>query len=95
VVIRFIAPGGTLGVKSMELTVRIPDDLRQAVESAAQADGKTVDDLAVEALKKHLGRRGLERLKREAERHRKDLTEEQVEGIVEQAIAETRAERVR
>jgi predicted transcriptional regulator len=79
----------------MELTVRIPDDLRQAVESAAQADGKTVDALAVEALKKHLGRRGLERLKREAESRRKNLTDEQVREIVEQAIAETRAERGR
>ena len=78
-----------------DIKIKLPDDLRQAVESAAQADGKTVDNLTVEALEKHLGRRGLERLRREAERRRRSLTDDQVEGIVEQAIAEVRAERGR
>lgn len=42
----------------------LPDDLRAAVESAARADGKSVDEVAIAALKRGMGQRALDRLNR-------------------------------
>jgi hypothetical protein len=75
-----------------DMKISVPDDLRQAVEAAAQADGKTVDELGVEALKQHLARRALDRLKREAEKRRGGKTDAEVEAIVERAVSEHRAD---
>jgi hypothetical protein len=44
-----------------------PDDLRAAVEAAAQADGITVDEVAITALKKGIGQRALDQLTRRAD----------------------------
>jgi len=38
----------------------LPDDLRTAVEAAAHADGKSVDETAIAALKRGMGQRALE-----------------------------------
>jgi hypothetical protein len=64
--------------------------LKQAVKQA-QAEGKTVDELA-EAIKRHLAKKMLDRLGREADVRRGDKTDEEVEEIVDKAIREHRQE---
>jgi hypothetical protein len=68
----------------------LPDDLRSAVEAAAQADGKSVDEVAIAALKRGLGQRALDRLNRRAEVRRAGKTDEEIIEIVGSAISEAR-----
>ena len=75
-----------------EFKIIFPDDLGQAVEKAAQAEGKTVDEVITEAMKRDLGRRFLDKLKREGEARRGNMTDEEVERVVENGIAESRNE---
>ena len=42
--------------------LRIPDDLLNAVNEAAGADGKTTDEIAADALRRYLAHRKLEEL---------------------------------
>ena len=58
----------------------------------AEAEGKTVDELAQEAIKRHLAQKSLDRLKREAEARRGNKTDEEVEAIVDRAVKESRNE---
>lgn len=71
-------------------TSGVPDDLRLAVETAAQADGKSVDEIANDALKRRLGQRALDRLKRRSEANRTGKSDEEIEAIVSSAISELR-----
>jgi hypothetical protein len=75
-----------------DIKISVPDDLRQAVEAAAQADGKTVDEIGIEALKPRLARRALERLNREAEGRREGKSDEEVAAIIERAISDVRGQ---
>jgi hypothetical protein len=68
-----------------------PEVLEQAARQA-QAEGKTVDELAQEAIKRHLAQRTLERFRRDAEERRGSKTDEEVEAIVDTAIKESRQE---
>ena len=68
-----------------------PDVLEQAMRQA-EAEGKTVDELAQEAIKRHLAQKSLDRLKREAEARRGNKTDEEVEAIVDRAVKESRNE---
>ena len=74
-----------------QIRITVPGDLGAAVENAAREEGKTVDELAVEALQRELARRGLNRLKNKAEIRRRGMTDESVDNAVEQAIAKIRA----
>jgi hypothetical protein len=67
-------------------------DLLQRYEEIARSEGKTVDELATEAVKRDVARRWLERNKREAQLRRGNMTDEEVETVVEKAIQESRAE---
>ena len=67
-------------------------ELLERSAEIARSEGKTVDELATEAVKRDVARRWLERNKREAQVRRGNMTEEQVEAIVEKAVQETRAE---
>src|SRR5258708_1205856 len=58
-----------------------PEVLEQAIRQA-EAEGKTVDELAQEAIKRHLARKSLDRFQREAEARRGNKTDEEVEAIV-------------
>jgi len=71
-----------------------PDVLEQAMRQA-EAEGKTVDELAQEAIKRHLAQKTLERFKREATSQRGNKTDEEVEAIVDTAVQEYRNERSR
>lgn len=68
----------------------LPDDLRVAVEAAALADGKSVDEVAIAALKKGRGQRALDRLNRRAEVRRSGKGDEEIQEIVGSAISEVR-----
>jgi hypothetical protein len=69
-----------------------PEVLEQAIRQA-QAEGKTVDELAQDAIKRHLALKMVERFRREGESHNK--TEEEIEVIVGTAVKEYRKERSR
>ena len=73
-------------------TVTLADDVYDRMQQEAEAEGKTVDELAGEAVQRHLARRWLERTGREAQVRRGNMTDEQVEAVVEKAIQESRAE---
>jgi hypothetical protein len=68
----------------------LPDDLRAAVEAAARADGKSVDEVAIAALKRGMGQRALGRLKRRTEVQRAGKSDEEIEEIVASAIQQVR-----
>lgn len=72
--------------------VAIEPELLERAGQVAQAEGKTIDELTTEALRRDLARRTLDRFKRVAEGRRRGMTDDQVEDIVEQAIQESRAE---
>jgi hypothetical protein len=72
--------------------VAIEPDILERAGQIAQAEGKTVDEIATEALKRDIARRWLERNKREALLCRGNMTGEEVEAIVEHVIQESRAE---
>ena len=48
-----------------DLTSELPDDLRSAMEAAAQAEGRSIEDLATEAMKRYV----------EVQKNVKDLNE--------------------
>lgn len=71
-------------------TITLPADLYERVEQEAQGEGKTVDEVATEAVKRELARRWLERTRREAETRRGNMTDEEVEATVDTAVQEWR-----
>ena len=65
-------------------------ELLERAAKVAQAEGKTVDELATEALQQALSRRSFEKIKREAESRGRGMTDEEVDSRVERAITEYR-----
>jgi hypothetical protein len=72
--------------------ITLPGDLYERVEQEAQGEGKTVDEVAAEAVKRELARRWLERTRREAEIRRGSMTDGEVEASVDTAVQEWRRE---
>jgi hypothetical protein len=70
--------------------VAIAEDLLERAGRVAQAEGTTVDELASQALQRELGRRSLERFKRQGDQRRGAMTDEQVEQTVENAVQDAR-----
>ena len=77
-----MAPQKNVAIEDRELLDR--------AAKVAQAEGKTVDELATEALQQALSRRSSEKIKREAELRRRGMTDEEVDRSVERAITEYR-----
>jgi hypothetical protein len=73
------------------IAIEDPELLERYAE-IARAEGKTVDQLATEAVKRDVARRWVEKNKREAALRRGNKTDEQVDAIVEQAVEESRSE---
>ena len=68
---------------------------RPPIEQAAKqalAEGKTVDELAEEAIKRLLAQKSLNRFKHETASRRGNKSDEEVEAIVDNAIRESRNE---
>lgn len=70
--------------------VAIAPDLLERAGKVAQAEGKTVDELATEALQRDLARRTLDRFRSQGELRRRGMSDEQVESTVEKAVHEAR-----
>ncbi len=66
--------------------------LLKRYDEIERSEGKTVDELTTEAVKRDVARRWLEKNKREAQLRRGNMTEDEVEAVVQRAIEESRAE---
>lgn len=86
---------GILGNAMTPKNVAIEPELLERAERVAEAEGKTIDELATEALQRDLARRTFDRIKSEAEVRRRGLSDEDIETVVQNAIQESRAERSR
>jgi len=75
-----------------DIRITVPDELREAMESAARAEGRTVDEFAVTAFKREIARRFLANIKRDAEARRQGKSDEEIEEIVDRAVHEVRDE---
>jgi post-segregation antitoxin (ccd killing protein) len=71
-------------------TIAVPDEIYERVRAAAAAEGTTVEELATKALERDLARRWLERVGREGQLQRGNMTDDEVEAVVERAIQESR-----
>ena len=72
--------------------IALEPDILERAEQVAQAQGVTVDELATKAMERELARLWLQRIGREAQARRGNMTDEEVDAVVEQAIQEDRAE---
>lgn len=72
--------------------VAIEPKLFDRIAEEAAAEGKTADDFANEAARRYMARRWLDRTRREAEVRRGNMTDDDVETVVEKAVQESRAE---
>ena len=76
--------------------LHLPVFLKRADEGDARAIDLKADlftQLAAEGLKREIGRRSLEKLKREAADRRGTMTDEEVDETVARAVSDYRAER--
>jgi hypothetical protein len=73
-------------------SIAVPDAVYDRVRKAAAAEGTTVEQLATRALERDLARRWLDRLSREGDLRRGNMTDAEVEALVERAVQESRAE---
>lgn len=71
-------------------TIEVPDEIYERVQEVATVEGTTVEELATKALQRDLARRWLERIGREGQPRRGNMTDDQVEAVVERAIQEFR-----
>jgi hypothetical protein len=60
------------------------------VQKIATAEGTTVEELATKALERDLARRWLERVGLEGQLRRGNMTDNEVEAVVERAVQESR-----
>jgi isopropylmalate/homocitrate/citramalate synthase len=72
--------------------IALEPEILERAEQVAATQGKSVDELANEAMKRELARLFLERIGREAQARRGNMTDDEVDAIIERAIAEDRAE---
>lgn len=70
--------------------IAVPDEIYERVQEIATAEGTTVEALATRALERDLARRWIERVSREGELRRGDMTDDEVEAVVERAVQESR-----
>ena len=78
---------------ALQKNVAIEPALLEQAGKVAAAEGKTVDELATDALKRELARRALEKFRRDAEPRRHGMTDAEVATTVEEAVHESRAAR--
>jgi len=71
--------------------VAVPDEIYERVQEIATAEGTTVEELTTKALERDLARRWLERVGREGQVRRGNMTDDEVEAVVERAVQESRA----
>lgn len=75
-----------------DTNIRIPDQLLAQAQAIAQQEGKTLDDFTAEAVEKLVKDRNWERMKREANQRRGNMTDEQVQEYVDKVLHDYRNE---
>ncbi len=70
--------------------IAVPDEIYERVQTAATAEGTTVEELATKALERDLARRWLERVGRDGQLRRGNMSDDEVEAVVERAVQESR-----
>ena len=73
-------------------SIAVPDTVYDRVQEAAAAEGTTVEQLATQALERELARRWLDRIGREGDLRRGNMTDAEIEELVERAVQESRAQ---
>lgn len=71
-------------------SIAVPDAVYERVQQVAAAEGTTVEQLATKAIERDLARRWLDRIGREGDQRRGDMSEADVEAVVEQAVRDFR-----
>ena len=71
-------------------SIALPDAIYERVQQVAAAEGTTVEQLATKAIERDLARRWLDRVGREGDQRRGDMSDAEVETLVEQAVRESR-----
>jgi len=71
-------------------SIAVPDTVYERVQQVAAAEGTTVDRLATKAIERYLSRRWLDRVGREGDLLRRDMSDADVEAVVERAVQESR-----
>ncbi|HXH23977.1 MAG TPA: hypothetical protein VNI78_01935 [Vicinamibacterales bacterium] len=71
-------------------SIAVPDTVYERVQQIADAEGTTVEELATRAIERDLARRWLDRIGREGDQRRGDMSEADVDAVVEQAVRESR-----
>ena len=71
-------------------SIALPNDVYERVQQIAAAEGTTVDQLATKAIERDLARRWLDRIGREGDLRRGDMSDAEVEVVVERAVQEFR-----
>lgn len=71
-------------------SIALPDAVYERVQQIATAEGTTVDQLATKAIERDLARRWLDPIGLEGDRRRGDMSDAEVEAVVEKAVQESR-----
>jgi hypothetical protein len=71
-------------------TIAVPGAIYDRVQEAAAAEGTTVEQLATKALERDLARRWLDRVGREGDLRRGNMTDADVDAVVTRAVQESR-----
>ena len=71
-------------------SIAVPDAVYERVRQTADAEGTTVEQLATKAIERDLARRWLDRVGREGDLRRGDMSDAEVEAAVERAVQESR-----
>ena len=71
-------------------SIAVPDTVYERVQQIADAEGTTVEELATRAIERYLACRWLDRIGREGDQRRGDMSEADVDAVVEQAVRESR-----
>ena len=70
-------------------SIAVPDAVYERVQQIAAAEGTTVEQLATKAIERDLARRWLDHIGREGDQRRGDMSDAEVETIVQQAVGES------
>jgi hypothetical protein len=71
-------------------SIAVPEALYERVQQVVVAEGTTVDQFATKAIERDLARRWLDRVGREGDLRRRDMSAAEVEAAVERAVQESR-----
>ena len=88
--------GGNVGILEQgslmsTKSIAVPNAIYERVQEIAAAEGKTVEQLATQAIERDLARRWLDRVGREGDLRRGNMSDAEVEALVERAVQEFRA----